>query len=181
MAVLYIQYEWTRIPEDRRSVDYELSDVTALERCLYQFLCVYTGTFTISIDDLQLTLDLRPDIYTVFEDLPAALETLAGAPGIEADLYFYEQGSDFHIYLARVDQFIQMRFTKESEVGSKYAHMSEHPFVIPIQQGITPWAHLLQAVLDEVVTLCPELQNEVSYLMYRQRLDDLVQELRMLT
>jgi len=145
-------------------------DVNALVLCLERFLAIYTGQFAVHINDLDLHFDLRPDLSTIFEELPDVLKALTSDTEAPVELYFYEQGTDLTFWLERQANTISIRFTKGPSVGKQFADLPEATFSVPANEFLDEWIRFAQAVLDVLLALQTDLASDESYQEYRNRL-----------
>ena len=147
--------------------------MTPLVLCLERFLAIYQGQFVVHINGLDLHFDLRPDLSTVFEELPDVLEALTSDTDSPVELHFFEQGTDLAFWLERHANTISIRFTKGSSVGRRFVDLPEATFFVPANVFLDEWIRVAQAVLDALLALQPDLASDESYQEYRNRLLDL--------
>ena len=142
----------------------------ALILCLERFLAIYAGQFVVSINDLGLHFDFRPDLSTVFEELPDVLEALTSDTDAPVELHFYEQGTDLAFWLERHANIISIRFTKGLSVGRRFVDLPEVTYSVPANVFLDEWIRFAQAVLDALLALQPDLASDESYQEYHNRL-----------
>jgi hypothetical protein len=176
MKSFQIIYAWTPLPVPYRFDEHDYADISSVELGLEKFLCAYTGHFTLSIDTLQIPLYLETDFYAVFEDLPDVLEMLI-TNGELGEIQFFEQGSGFNMQFRRDGQRVQITFTTTEAVGSLFAQLPTTPMVISLASLLTQWSQFVNAVLEAVITCCPTLHEDKSYLAYQQRMSRLIEGL----
>ena len=165
-----ITYSWEKQSTPSRFEEGDFVDVNALVLSLERFLAIYAGQFVVSIDDLDLQFELRPDLSTVFEELPDVLEALTSDTDAPVELYFFEQGTDLAFLLERHANTISIRFTKGPSVGRRFDDLPEATFSVPSKVFLAEWSRLAQAVLDALRDLQPDLASDQSYQEYRNRL-----------
>ena len=165
-----IEYSWEKQSTPSRFVEGDFVDVNALVLCLERFLAIYAGQFVVSINDLDLQFDLRPDLSTVFEELPDVTGVLTSDTDAPVELYFFEQGTDLALLLERHANTISIRFTKGPSVGRRFVDLPETTFSVPAKVFLTEWSGFAQAALDALLDLQPDLASDESYQEYRNRL-----------
>jgi len=165
-----ITYSWEKQSTPSRFEAEDYVDVTPLVLCLERFLAIYEGQFVVHINDLDLHFDLRPDLSTVFEELPEVLEALTSDTDSPVELHFFEQGTDLSFWLERHANTISIRFGKGPSVGKRFADLPEATFSVPANVFLDEWIRFVQAVLDALLALQPDLANDESYQEYRNRL-----------
>ena len=165
-----ITYSWKKQSTPSRFEAEDYADVTALVLCLERFLAIYMGQFVARLNDLDMHFDLRPDLSTIFEELPDVLEALTSDTTAPVELYFFEQGTDLTFWLERHANAISIRLAKGQSVGKRFADLPEATFSVPANVFLDEWIRFAQAVLDALLALQPDLANDESYQEYRDRL-----------
>lgn len=165
-----ITYSWEKQNTPSRFEEEDYADVTALVLCLERFLAIYTGQFVVHINDLDLHFDLRPDLSTIFEELPDVLEALTSDTDAPVELYFFEQGTDLTFLLERHANKVSIRFIKGPSVGRRFVDLPEETYSVPANEFLDEWIKFAQAVLDELLALQPDLVSDESYQEYHNRL-----------
>ncbi len=148
-----------------------LAGASPLFVALRHFLALYEGEFVVRVGDLHLRFDLRPDLSTVFEDLPGVLTALAADTAAAEELYFFEQGTDVAFLLERKGEVVTIRFRRGLTAGWEFDDLPEGPLAVAAGQFIGEWVLLARRVLQALVALEPGLDGDDSYRRYRGQLD----------
>lgn len=171
MSVLFkITYSWEKRSVPQRFDEDDYVDLAAVVLSLEHFVAIYQGQFVVHIHDNDLLFDLRPDLTTIFEELPNVLEALTTKTKVPVKLHFYEQGTDLTFLLERQEDTIFIRFVKGPSVGKQFVNLPETTFSVHADLFLHEWVYFVRAVLKALITLQPELETEESYQQYLKRI-----------
>lgn len=148
----------------------DYADVSPLYLCMERFLSAYQGEFVLKIGDIDLTFEFRPDLSTIFDELPNALETLTSETASPVELYFFEQGTDLTLWIERHLDIISLSFEKGPAVGKRFTDLTEERFSVPSHVFLSEWIRFAQSVLELLSNFQPDIANDESYQEYRNRL-----------
>lgn len=161
-----IKYSWkVREKPYRFSVD-EYVDVTPLVLCLEEFLSLFEGTFTIRVGEVEAVFDLKPDLSTIFEELPRMIEAITTNPNTSTDIDFYEQGTEIILRLLKKKENVLIEFIAGDTTSVKLSHLNGKSFLITTRDFLYAWRTFVLAVLDQLIKLCPGLIHDESYRNY---------------
>ena len=169
-AVFKITYSWQKRREPLPFGEDDYVDASPLSLALQHFLANWEGGFVVQIDDTKLRFDLRPDLSTVFQEIPDVLKKLTLASAAPAELYFFEQGTDLTLLLERRESVIIIQFAKGPSAGNRFSDLPGTRFTAPADLFFIEWIRFAQAVLDHLTGLLPDLVNEESCRDYRASL-----------
>jgi hypothetical protein len=166
-----ITYRWEKRSDPQYFDEEDFVDATVLYICLRRFLALYEGTFLIRINEFDLHFYLRPDLSTIFEELPDVLEALTANTDSPVRLYFFEQGTELSFWLERQADTIHIRMVDELRGNDKRdTELPTSVMSVPANVFLNEWARFVNAVLDALVALQPDLAGDQSYQEYRDRL-----------
>lgn len=126
--------------------DYE--DASEMFLALSAFLGEYEGNFEVRIDTSRLHFDIEPDLSSVFEDLPLELVNLRELDGAEAEIYFFEQGTDIRISMQRQGEAVRLQVEKGRYVSVANRPFPDNAFFVELNGFLACWTQFLQSVLD---------------------------------
>lgn len=103
-----ISYSWEKLSEP--DYFFEIVDATKIFTSLSYFLSLYKGQFIVSVQEHNACFDLRPDLSTIFEDIPLVLSQLTKDTHSPVEFDFFEQGTDVGMFIERQGDTIKVRF-----------------------------------------------------------------------
>jgi hypothetical protein len=163
-----VEFWW----EPRSSpLDYDeasLRQWSAVFRALRWFISNYDGEIIVSIGDVQLPFELRPDLSTVFEPLPDVLEAVGR--GEPSELWFFEQGTALKLRLTPRAELVEIAFESGLTAPPEFRRLDATVIAVRRSEFISRWRVLADAVLAELVKLRPALTADPGYRAYRERL-----------
>jgi len=168
-SVFKISHTWEKRPKPLPFTREDYVDANPVFLGLEHFLAVNIGQFSVQIGDVDLTLDLRPDLSTVFEHVPAVLQGLLEKDSRE-ELYFYEQGSDLKLLLHNDGSSVHVRFEVGTSASPKFHELSHKEEAVPLAAFIAEWIRFARLVLQAITALEPALPHEADYERYNERL-----------
>ncbi len=164
-----ISYWWEKLSEPDYFV--EMVDTTRVSVALDYFLSIYEGQFAIRIQGHEACFDLRPDLSTIFKDIPLVLEKLTTDTESPVEFDFFEQGTDVGMLMERQGTQITVRFETAPGSGQRFKFLPDTRIPVPADEFIGQWLQFIRSVLDALVNLQPALVNDESYQKYRSQLD----------
>lgn len=164
-----IFYWWEKL--SKPSYFLEIVDTTRVSVALDYFLSIYKGEFAISLQGHEACFDLRPDLSTIFEDIPLVLEKLTTDTESPVEFYFFEQGTEVGMWMERQGDQITVRFETATGSGEIYKFLPDTKIPVLADEFLDQWLQFVRAVLDALVNLQPDLVNDESYHTYRSQLD----------
>jgi hypothetical protein len=165
-----ITYNWEKRSEPYHFDVEDYVDATALFICLEQFLSLYEGKFLVCINCFDLHFYHNPDLSTIFEELPDVLEALMANTDSPVELRFFEQGTELSFWMERQADKINIRLVDELIDGKRSTELPTSVFSVPANVFLNEWVRFVNAVLDALVALQPDLTDDQSYQEYRDRL-----------
>lgn len=168
-SVFKISHAWESRPKPLPFTPQDYVDANPVFLGLEHFLAVNTGQFSLQIGDVYLALDLRPDLSTVFERVPAVLHGLLEKDSRE-ELYFYEQGSDLKLLLHNDGGSVHVRFESGTSASPEFRELSGKEAVVPLAAFMMEWIRFARLVLQAITALEPALSQEADYQRYNERL-----------
>jgi hypothetical protein len=165
-----ITYGWHVREKPQHFEPEDFCDVTPLELALEHFLTRVDGEFALRCNCAGhvARLDLRPDLSTVFLEIPQELRKLT--QGGTAKIYFYEQGTDMTLSLQLVAGTLIIRFSTGPTASPRLVSLAGQSCSVTIDQFIHEWVRFLSAVLDALLELHPDLSRDSAYQDYRASL-----------
>lgn len=163
-----ISYWWEKLSEPGYFL--EMLD-TRVFLALYYFLSIYEGEFTIRFQEHEACFDLRPDLSTIFKEIPLVLEQLTTDTESPVEFYFFEQGTDVGMWMERQGTQITVRFETESGSAERFKFLPDTKIPVLADEFLEQWLQFVRAVLDALVNLQPDLVNDESYHKYRSQLN----------
>lgn len=159
-----ITYWWKKLSEP----DYflEMVDATKISVSLDYFLSLYKGQFIISVQEYDVCFDLRPDLASIFEDIPFALEKLTKNTVSPVEFDFFEQGTDVGMLLERQADIIKVHFETGPGSNMQFKFLPNTNILVPANKFLEQWLRFIRAILDALVKLQPQLVNDESYKEY---------------
>jgi hypothetical protein len=164
-----ISYWWETLSEP--SYFLEIVDATKISIALDYFLSLYEGQFMIRVEGHEACFDLRPDLSTIFEEIPLVLERLTTNTESPVEFDFFEQGTDVGMLMERREDKITICFETAPGSGQRFKFLPDDRIPVPANEFLEQWLQFIRSVLDALVKLQPELVNDESYQKYRTRLD----------
>jgi hypothetical protein len=171
VSAFEISYWWEKLKKTSYFV--EMVDATRVFISLNYFLSIYEGEFTIHVQGHNACFNLRPDLSTIFEDIPIVLEKLTIDTESQVEFDFFEQGTDVGIIIERQGDKIQIRFDISPGSSPNFQFLPESKFTVPAEEFIEQWLRFIRAILNALVDLQPELLNDKSYQEYYTRLNNI--------
>lgn len=86
-----ISYWWEHLSKPGYCV--EMVDATRVFISLNYFLSIYEEEFVIHVQEHDACFDLRPDLSTIFEDIPVVLKQLTTDTKSPVEFDFFEEGT----------------------------------------------------------------------------------------
>jgi hypothetical protein len=164
-----ISYWWEKLSEPDYFV--ELVDTTRVTIALDYFLSIYQGQFEIRIQWHEACFDLRPDLSTIFKEIPLVLEKLTTDTESPVEFDFFEQGTVVLMWMERQGTQITVRFETAPGSGQRFKFLPATKIPVLADEFLEQWLQFVRAVLDALVKLQPDLVNDESYHKYRSQLD----------
>ena len=164
-----ISYWWEKLSEPDYFV--EMVDTTRVSVALDYFLSIYEGQFAIRIQEHEACFDLRPDLSTIFKEIPLVLEQLTTDTESPVEFDFFEQGTDVGMLMERQGTQITLRFETAPGSGQRFKFLPDTKIPVLADEFLEQWLQFVRAVLDALVNLQPDLVNDESYHKYRSQLD----------
>jgi hypothetical protein len=161
-----IVYHWTKRAQPLSFSADDYIDSTRLYVDLAQFLSEQAGNFTIQFGHISLCFDVRPDLATIFFELPDALEKVATRGNAHEELNFYEQSTDIKFHFDIVNHTVGVAFEKGLSAGSKFPSSLREPIYVSRQLFLSEWLTFLDAVLAALRNQSPTLEHDQSYREY---------------
>jgi hypothetical protein len=166
-----ITYNWEKRSEPYDFDEEDYLDATVLFICLERFLALYDGTFLVRINEFDLLFYLDPDLSTIFEKLPDVLEALKADTDSPVRLHFFEQSAELSFWMERQADKINIRLVDELRGSDKPStELPTSVFSVPANVFLNEWVRFVNAVLDALIGLQPDLTGDQSYQEYRDRL-----------
>ena len=163
-----ISYWWEKLSEPGYFL--EMLD-TRVFLALYYFLSIYEGQFTIRFQEHEACFDLRPDLSTIFKEIPLVLEKLTTDTESPVEFDFFEQGTVVLMWMERQGTQITVRFETAPGSGQRFKFLPDTKIPVLADEFLEQWLQFVRAVLDALVNLKPDLVNDESYHTYRSQLD----------
>ncbi|BAZ16003.1 hypothetical protein NIES4071_78760 [Calothrix sp. NIES-4071] len=159
-----ISYWWEKLSEP----DYflEIVDATKIFASLNYFMKRYKGQFIISVQEHDACFDLRPDLSTIFEDIPLVLEKLTKDTHSPVEFDFFEQGTDVGMLMERQGDLVKVRFEITEASAMKFQFLPNTNILVSVWEFLGQWLQFIKAILDAMVELQPELMKDESYKEY---------------
>jgi hypothetical protein len=136
--------------------------------CMRRFIALYEGTFKVQVGEIVVSLDLDPDLSTIFEYLPGALKDLAS--GAYAEICFFEQGTDLALELRRAGYETAIHFRVGDYAASQFRSLPQTEFRVSTVEFLSKWIAFARAVLAMLITIEPSLAEDESYRNYQEAL-----------
>lgn len=168
-----IEYAWWKRPGGSAYLA-EMVEATGLFVALRNFIAIYEGQFQVHIGNLILELDFQPDLSTIFEELPDALESLISKPQKPTEIYFFEQGTDLNLIITPDGPIVTIDFIKGHSVGPAFTSLPNTSGPLLIDQFLREWILFIRAILEALVLYEPSISSDESYQSYCTRFDSLV-------
>ena len=121
----------------------------------------------------EVPLALRPDLTSVFDELPGALATLKNEENVSVELDFFEQGTEVGVWMHRIGDKIHIRFETCPGSGEQYQSLSEKEFPVSAHQFFQQWRAFLKAILAAIAEARPEATRDASYAQYHEAINNL--------
>lgn len=163
-----ISYYWEKLSEPNYFL--EIVDANKIFVSLSYFLSRYKGQFIISVQEHDACFDLRPDLSTIFEDIPLVLEKLTKDTHSPVEFDFFEQGTDVGMLMERQGDIIKVRFETTEASAMKFQFLPDTNILVSAWEFLGQWLQFIRAVLDAIVELQPELVLDESYKQYTMHL-----------
>jgi hypothetical protein len=173
--VFEISYGWTKREEPLCKTGW--IDTEPVLNAFEVFLGVCQGEFEIRVDRYGIPLDLDPDLSTIFEYIPSILESLEKDTDAPVMFDFFEQGTEFEMWMERAGEFVKLWFViigggGRTEMTVPQKHYGPRlEFLIPSHEFLGEWVRFTNAILKAMLELQPELEQEASYVRYSNRIN----------
>ena len=167
--VFEIAYWWNKLSEP--SYFFEKVDASKISISLDYFLSIYEGQFKIRCQEYEALFDLRPDLSTIFEEIPLTLEKLTKDTDSPVEFDFFEQGTDVGMLMERQGNIIKVHFETAPGSGIRFQFLPETNIPVSANEFLREWIKFIRAVLNALVELQPKLVSDTSYQQYRTQLD----------
>jgi hypothetical protein len=164
-----ICYWWENLSKPGYCV--EMVDATRVFISLNYFFSIYEEEFVIHVQEYDACFDLRPDLSTIFEDIPVVLKQLTTDTKSPVEFDFFEQGTAVGMLMERQGDKITIRFEITPGSGEKFQFLPDTGIPVTSDEFIGQWLQFVRFVLDALVDLQPDIVNDESYQEYRTRLD----------
>ena len=139
---------------------------TPIREALHAFLGKYEGGFTLYVQEEEATFALRPDLSTIFDDLPENLTALKRAER-PVELDFFEQGTGVLVHLRSDPHRIGVRFELTSGFGEAYRTLWDEEIGVRAEDFFEAWRAFMGHVLDAIVGVSPAIASDPDFVRYR--------------
>jgi len=154
-------------------------DISKLELTLWKYANKQNRYWSILINGFELLFEYSPDLTTIFDELPQVLEELLQDNQEPVELFFFEQGTDLSLWLARDGDTIWVSFEKHLFCGEPYRRLPEgEPQPVLASDFYSAWFEFLDELLETLVQQEPSLAHDESYLYYTQKINSIKRKAR---
>jgi hypothetical protein len=109
---------------------------------------------------------LRPDLSTIFEDIPLVLSQLTKDTHSPVEFDFFEQGTDVGMFMERQGNTIKVRFETSGASAMRFQFLPDTSISVSAWEFLAQWLQFIKTIIDALVELQPELVLDESYKEY---------------
>ncbi|UTW54718.1 hypothetical protein [Kordiimonas sp. SCSIO 12610] len=140
------------------------SDDATLESIVEELCYHREGFIVMEFNDVcLLKLDLEWNLKDLGYELPEAIEYLT-VKKVDAgtfDIWFPEQGEDFHLTMTKIEEKVKFDLIKGSDCRADVANMVCFPLEVPTDEVLKAFLILVNGLLQEAIACLPNGPNKV--------------------